>query len=290
MQDEIVARLANQLGTELISAEARRGQKAATPDSMDLYFRGMEWMNRGTNRENMDRARGFFERALALDPGNVDALLGVGRVDYFVGAAFLSDDRAASLAAAQATIVKVLSLRPNDALAHEIMGGILIQTGRADRGIAELQRALALDPNLAAAHGDIGFAKLFTGRDEEIEAHENEALRLSPHDSSVWLWLHAAGAGKMNLGADEEALALFRRSIENNRTFPVSHFFLAAMEASRGGQEEAQSEVKAGLALDPGFTIRRFRFGAEAQGDNPIYRARLERLIERMRKAGVPEG
>jgi hypothetical protein len=62
------------------------------------------------------------------------------------------------------------------------------------------------------------------------------------------------------------------------------------MLADRGGQEEAQSEVKAGLALDPGFTIRRFRFGAEAQGDNPIYRARLERLIERMRKAGVPEG
>ena len=257
---------------------------------MDLYFQGMEWINRGTNRENMDRARGFFERALALDPGNVDALLGVGRVDYFVGAAFLSDDRAASLAAAEATIAKVLSLRPNDALAHEIMGGILIQTRRADQGIAELQRALALDPNLAAAHGDIGFAKLFTGRDEEIEAHENEALRLSPHDTSAWLWLHAAGAGKMNLGADEEAIALFRRSIENNRTFPVAHFFLAAMLASRGGQEEAQSEVKAGLALDPGFTIRRFRIGAEAQGDNPVYRARLERLIERMRKAGRAGG
>ena len=63
------------------------------------------------------------------------------------------------LAAAEATIAKVLSLRPNDALAHETMGGILIQTRRADQGIAELERALALDPNLAAAHGDIGFAK-----------------------------------------------------------------------------------------------------------------------------------
>jgi adenylate cyclase len=182
MQDEIVARLANQLGAELIAAEARRGQQAANPDSMDLYFQGMEWFNRGDNLENMDRARGLFERALALDPGNADALLGVGRADFLVAADFLSDDRAARLASAEATIGKVLSLRPNDALAHNVMGGILIQTRHADRGLAELERALALDPNLAAAHGDMGFAKLFTGRDEEIEAHENEALRLSPHD------------------------------------------------------------------------------------------------------------
>ena len=237
MQDEIVARLANQLGTELISAEARRGQQAANPDSMDLYFQGTEWINRGTNRENMDRARGFFERALAVDPNNLDALLGVGRVDYFVGAAFLSDDRAARLASAEATISKVLSLRPNDALAHEIMGGILSQTNRAAQAIAEFERALALDPNLAAAHGEIGFAKLFTGRDEEIEAHENEALRLSPHDNSAWLWLHVAGAGKMNLGADEEAVALFRRSIENNRTFPAGAFLARgdAGESRRAG-------------------------------------------------------
>jgi hypothetical protein len=76
---------------------------------------------------------------------------------------------------------------------------------------------LALDPNLAAAHRDIGFAKLFTGRDEEIKAHENEALRLSPQDSRAWLRLHAAGAGKMNLGGDEEAIALFRRSVDHNR-------------------------------------------------------------------------
>jgi hypothetical protein len=65
MQDEIVARLANQLGAELISAEARRAKQAPNPDSMDLYFRGMEWFNRGVNLENMDQARGFFERALA---------------------------------------------------------------------------------------------------------------------------------------------------------------------------------------------------------------------------------
>jgi adenylate cyclase len=39
MQDEIVARLANALNTELIAAEARRAEKVPTPDSMDFIFK-----------------------------------------------------------------------------------------------------------------------------------------------------------------------------------------------------------------------------------------------------------
>ena len=280
MQDEIVARLANQLGAELISAEARRSQRTPTPNSMDLYFQGQAWLNKGVNPENMAQARSYFERGLAMDPNNLDALLGVGRVDYGVGGAYLSDDRDARLAAAETTIAKVLSLRPDDALAHEIMGGVLNQTNRSQQGIAEFERALALDPNLATAHGDIGLAKIFVGRPEETEAHEKEALRLSPRDSFAWLWLHFAGAAKMALGANEEAVALFRRSVENNRTIPLTHFFLAAALANLGRLEEAQSETKAGLALDPGFSIRRFRNGNENATD----------LLDAMRKAGVPEG
>jgi TolB-like protein len=41
VQDEIVARLASQLGTQLIAAEARRAEQAPHPASMDLYFQGM---------------------------------------------------------------------------------------------------------------------------------------------------------------------------------------------------------------------------------------------------------
>jgi TolB-like protein/class 3 adenylate cyclase len=280
MQDEIVGRVANQLGAELTSAEARRAQQASNPDSMDLYYQGLASLNKGINPENMAQARGYFERSLALDPDNLDALLGLGRVDYSLGGARLSDDFGARLAAAETTIAKVLSLRPNDPLAHEIMGGVLNQTHRSEQGIAEFERALALDPNLATAHGDIGLAKIFVGRPEEAEAHEKEALRLSPRDSFAWLWLHFAGAAKMARGANEEAVALFRRSIENNRTIPLTHFFLAAGLANLDRLEEAQSEAKAGLALDPGFSIRRFGSGGQAD----------ERLLDAMRKAGVPEG
>ena len=175
---------------------------------MDLYFQGLASFNQGITLENIAQARVFFERALELDPNNIDASLGVGRVDANMGASFLSDDRSARLSAAEATIGEVLSRRPNDPLAHEILGGVLHQTKRPDQAIAELERALVLDPNLAAAHGGIGLAKIFIGRARETEAHVNEALRLSPRDSfALGQWLQYAGGAKLTPGADEEAVA-----------------------------------------------------------------------------------
>ena len=93
MQDEIVARLANQLSTELISAEARRSEGTQSSDSFDFLFQGLAWHNKGPMPENMARARGFFERALALDPDNVDALVMRAMVDFFVAVYLLSEDK-----------------------------------------------------------------------------------------------------------------------------------------------------------------------------------------------------
>jgi tetratricopeptide (TPR) repeat protein len=91
----------------------------------------------------------------------------------------------------------------------------------------------------------------------------------------------------MHLGADEDAVTWFRRAIELNPNFALMHFFLAAALANLGKLEEARAETQAGLALDPTFTIRRFRLGAES--DNPVFLKQRERLIDGMRKAGVPE-
>ena len=62
MQDEIVARLANTLSAQLIIAEARRADRGPSPDSMDLYFQGMSWYNKGFTPENSQK-RGTFSRA-----------------------------------------------------------------------------------------------------------------------------------------------------------------------------------------------------------------------------------
>jgi len=287
MQDEIVARLAGTLNAQLVAAEARRAEGASQPDSMDLYFQGRAWLNKGSTAESRTQARGFFERALALDPGNIDARVGAAWVDVRTGNSYTTDDRAACFAAAEAALTKTLSLAPEHAMAHQVLGLILISTNRAAQGIAECERALALDRNLAPAHGAIGLAKYSMGLGEETECHVQEALRLSPRDTSAYRWMMYAGFAKLLLGADEEAVARLRRSVEMNRNFPLAHFYLAAALAHLGRLDEARSAVQAGLALDPTFTISRFR--ARASSDNPTYLTQRERIRDGMRKAGLPE-
>jgi TolB-like protein len=288
MQDEVVARLANQLGTELIAAEARRAERTLHPDSMDLYFRGMASFNKGATPEHMAQARGLFERALALDSGNIEALVGTAYVDCLSGGYFMADDRMSRFATAEATLMKTLSQAPSHARAHYLLGFVQIFTNRSVQGIPECERALTLDRNLAAAHSQIGIAKYFIGRGEETEAHVREALRLSPVDTSAYQWRFIAGLGKHQVAAYEEAVSLFRMSVEINRNYPLAHFFLAASLSLLDRLNEAQLAAQAGLVLDPSFTVRRYRVGASS--DNPVYLAGRERICAGMLKAGVPEG
>ena len=287
MQDEIVARIANTLNAQLIAVEARRAERAPAPDSIDLYFQGEAWVNKGVTLESMSQARSFFERALALDPANVDALAGLSQVEANLAISVSATDKPARFAAAEAAAAEALSLAPDHALAHLCMGMVLGFTNRAAQGIAEYERALALDRNMAGAHALIGQNKLFIGRAEETEAHVLEALRLSPRDPWAYIWLLTAGFAACLLGRDEEAASWFRRSIEANRNFALCRFIHATVLAHAGRTDEARSELAAGLALDPGFTIANFRFAVSS--DNALYLAQRARIIDDMRLAGVPE-
>lgn len=288
MQDEIVSRLANALDAQLVEVEAQRAGRALHPDAMDLYFQGKACWNKGLTPEYLAQARDYFERALALDPENVDALVGLATVVATIAGSFVSDDRAAQLAAAETALTRALSMAPQHAMAHLALGAVQMFTNRAAHGIWECEHALALDRNLADAHGCIGMAKYFSGRAEDTEAHIFEALRLSPRDVYAYRWMLFVGIAKAQLGADAEAVVWLRRSIEANRNYPLAHFHLAETLALLGQLDEARAAAQAGLALQPDFTLRRYR--ENALSDNPAYLAGRKRSCEGMRLAGVPEG
>ena len=109
MQDEIVARLAGALNAQFVAAEARRAEQAPNPNSMDLYFQGSAWLNKGWTPDNVAEARVFFDRALIADPYNVDALVLSGVTDTIAGASSFVTDPMTALATAEAKLTKALS-------------------------------------------------------------------------------------------------------------------------------------------------------------------------------------
>jgi tetratricopeptide (TPR) repeat protein len=247
-------------------------------------------LNKGLTPDYMAQARGFFGQAMALDPGNIEAMAGLARVEAQLGTAMLTDDTSVRFAAAETIITKTLSLAPNHGSAHVILGRVLIFTKRVARGIAECEQALVLDRNLAEAHGLIGMAKVLLGRGAETEIHIHEALRLSPRDVFAYRWFGVVGLAKIQLNADAEAVVWLRRSLDANRNNSIQQFVLAATLALLGEFDEAKAALQAGLALDPSFTIRRYRDASKARGDNPTFLAGRDRAIEGMRMVGVPEG
>ncbi|MFK4504117.1 hypothetical protein ABIF86_008408 [Bradyrhizobium japonicum] len=207
MQDEIVARIARTLDNQLIVAKARRAARTLNPDAMDLYFQGRHSCNRGVTLENLTEARNSFERALATDPQNVDAMSWRALVETVLVAAFLKDNGPPYLAAAETMVLKALRLAPDHAWAHFTLAMVLIYTNRTAQGVAECERALALDRNLADAHEMMGQAKFYMGCGAGTEFHVNEALRLSPRDISAFRWMNTAGFAKLQISAGAEAAA-----------------------------------------------------------------------------------
>ena len=140
LQDEIVARLANQLNPSW----SRSRPAAPTPPARIRWIaiskarRG----NEGKSPEASTEARGFFEQALALDPGNLEALAGLSQVEANLAISLSATDKPARFAAAEAAAAEALSLAPDHASAHLCMGMVLGFTNRAAQGIAEYERAL----------------------------------------------------------------------------------------------------------------------------------------------------
>ena len=110
MQDEIVARLAGALNTELVAAEARRAERSPTPDSMDLYFQGLAWLNKGPTPSNLRASAQLFRSRALSRPRQCRRARRIGIREPGRGRACpLSPIPSTAFAAAEAKLTKALS-------------------------------------------------------------------------------------------------------------------------------------------------------------------------------------
>ena len=289
LQVEAVSRLANSLGVELVKAEALRAmrERPKNPDAVDLTMRGWTVLNSNPGKAGLQDALSLFERALALDPQNVSAMLGLNDDLVALLDNSFSDDRAGDIARAEETIDRALTLEPNNSSAHYEKSLFYDATRQWGLAIAEAEKAIADDRNNAGAYALAGFDKIYLGRVEDSFAGVETALRLSPRDPNVTWWQYDICHLHSHLAHWEQAIEWCNKSVASGNQTQWPYSDLAAAHARLGHMKEAKEAAAQVLKFDPDFTIQGW---IDHWSDDPTFNAQLQRIVEGARKAGIPEG
>src|SRR5271170_1506643 len=240
------------------------------------------------NKAAWNDAIAMLERALALDPTYEPAVSGLANALQARVSTGWSDDPAGDLERAQKTADAALALRPHDAWAHMARAWIFEHKHEFRSAIAEAEAAIGDDPNNANAIAYAGFWKMYLGRSEEGVAAIERALRLSPHDFQEPIWqLHLCYLHN-HLAQWDQSIEWCEKALANNvRERESALAALAAAYAIAGHDNEAKEAVAQLRTIDPKLTVKKAE-GASVS-DDPTYRAQSARVIEGLRKAGLPE-
>ncbi len=129
---------------------------------------------------------------------------------------------------------------------------------------------------------------MFIGDSEDGFSGVEMALRLSPHDPSVPTWQYFICHLHTHLAQWEPAIEWCRKAITGNPHLWFFYVDLAAANAWAGHEKEAREAAAELQKLYPGFTVQ--TWAGIHWTDNATFNAQYARIVEGLRKAGVPEG
>jgi tetratricopeptide (TPR) repeat protein len=238
-------------------------------------------------RSDLDGARSFFERALALQPGDPSTLLRLAELDLSAG----------RLPAAQARFQELLDRDPAFAAAAlDGLGRVAMQGGDAKTAAERFEAALARQPQASLLHYQLGMAYRKLGEADKARLHLSQygqiavkapdplieelarlnagvrqhviagtkafqagqfatamdeyrqALAADPGNADVWANLGAALQKQGDAAGAEES---YRRAVAANPNHARAHYNLGTLLAARGERREGIEHLEAAVRLDP---------------------------------------
>jgi adenylate cyclase len=284
LQDQVVARLGNTLGFELVRAEANKSTRSPSPDAIDLTMRGWAVLWQGIQQQSMKEkeaiyyaARPLFEQALAIDPNYADALAGDAMtymVDYLYAWSPAGTDYDEKIIG-QAD--RAIALAPDDVRGYYPKSVYLRMSNRANEAVKVADDGLAVNPNSNQLYGARSAAEVVLGRFEQAKSDAQQSIRLSPRDPQVGLRHVTLGDAEVGLGHLEAAIDEYQKAVDVGYHNRIVN--LAGVYALQGKMDEAKSVLAEALRANPKLNVKML---TERFAIPPA-------LAEGLRKAGLTE-
>jgi TolB-like protein/class 3 adenylate cyclase len=292
LQDKVVASIADALKLRLITGQgialAAGGTK--NPAAYDAYLRGLELYNRGTP-EDFVKAFANYRQAVTLDPQ-----FGLAHAELAWLYWDMDEVRAKALGLSWDEVSRRLYDSLDAAAKHpstsyyQLISQLLLRERKSDEAIAAMQKSVALDPSDPLNFITLGTALIFNGQPVEGRAFLDAAMRVNPGWNDYLYY--RAGLAAFGQGHFEEAAALLEK-INLQSPVPWMKFYGLQVLMSAYAFLENSSKVAAASEnlkvvlkqmnegeLNLLLTQQYFVFTHEAD---------IKRLVDGLRKAGVPE-
>jgi len=120
------------------------------------------------------KAQEAYGHVLKLEPDNLDALRGIGDIDYDKQ---LYDE-------AIAAYEHYLKKKPDDPEVRTDLGTMYLYTGNADQAVVQYKKAIASKPGFFQAYYNMGIAYAQQNKPDDAAATLKQALALAPDDTA----------------------------------------------------------------------------------------------------------
>jgi len=262
MQDEIASRIAGALAVQVDGARLAMARRTPVTslEAYDCWLRGFDSLQKGSIEADAE-ARGFFERALSIDPGYARAYTGLSLTHFnqWSCQAWERWDDKERLAYHYAS--RAAELDEDDATVQVVLARVLLYRRRFDEAAHHVERALALNANDPDVLVHAAMCLAFLGEARRALDLSRKARRVIPNPPS---WYFAIEAGALFL------LGRYPEAAETAIGTPAAMVdlpaWIAAADAHAGNLPRARRYIDRFLTM----FVDKITFGRQPDPGEPL--------------------
>jgi len=186
------------------------------------------------------KAEDAYGHVLKLDPDNLDALRGIGDIDY---------DKQ-HYDEAIAAYEHYLKKKPDDPEVRTDLGTMYLYTGNADQAVVQYKKAITAKPGFFQAYYNMGIAYAQENKPDDAAATLNKAIALAPDDTArnQVKELLAKLSGAPAASASMQAASAATPSTKKKPAAPAESIAAKSTAASKSTTAASAPEASAAIA------------------------------------------
>jgi adenylate cyclase len=282
VQDEITEAATTAIAPAIADVELQRAMRKP-PENLDAwgaYQRGIWHLSKFT-ADDTTTAETYFSRATVLDPTFAGGHKGLAAAQIQASITFTTRRMDEALASAETLARQAVALDLADAEALTTLGRVLLLRADYEGSRSEIEHALTISPNLASAHGILGSTLIFSGYPKEGLVSLERGIRLDPRDPRMAISVNQLVIGRYYSRDYDAAVEAARRVIRSYPDHPLVYRWLAAALGQLGRIAEAKEALAKAIAIAPAA------FDLYVRRRVPWHRPEdYEHLVAGLRKAG----